>query len=80
MTGPEVRAWRDRPVLPAHAEGAVLAYLAVWLCSTDPGEESSTGSDDELAHSLAAIEATGFDIHGDDLDASLDLVTVAVRR
>jgi len=33
-----------------------------------------------LLSDVAAIEASGFDIHGDDLDASLDLVAVAVRR
>ncbi|SFW91762.1 Methyltransferase domain-containing protein [Amycolatopsis australiensis] len=33
-----------------------------------------------LLADVAAIEATGFAIHGDDLDASLDLVAVAVRR
>ncbi len=33
-----------------------------------------------LLADVAAIAATGFDIHGDDLDASLDLIAVAVRR
>jgi len=34
---------------------------------------------DDLLADIAAIEADDFDIHGDDLDASLDLVAVAVR-
>jgi hypothetical protein len=33
-----------------------------------------------LLADVAAIEATGFEIHRDDVDASLDLVAVAVRR
>jgi len=35
---------------------------------------------EELLTDVAAIDADGFDIHGDDLDASLDLIAVAVRR
>ena len=33
-----------------------------------------------LLADVAAIEASGFEIHGDDLDTSLDLIAVAVRR
>ena len=33
-----------------------------------------------LLADVAAIEASGFEIHGEDLDTSLDLIAVAVRR
>jgi hypothetical protein len=33
-----------------------------------------------LLADVAAIEAGGFEIHGEDVDSSLDLIAVAVRR
>ena len=68
--GPRVRTLDER-----HGGSIIDAQLDVVMGHL-PG--TAPWPDDLLAD-IAAIGADDFDIHGDDLDASLDLVAIAVR-
>lgn len=68
--GPRLRAIDER-----HGGSIIDAQLEVVMGSL-PGQARWP---EALLADVAAIRAEDFDIHGDDLDASLDLVAVAVR-
>jgi SAM-dependent methyltransferase len=69
--GPALRALDDR-----HGGSIIDAQLAVVMGQL-PGEARWPT---ELLADIAAIRAEDFEIHGERLDASLDLIAVAVRR
>jgi SAM-dependent methyltransferase len=69
--GPALRALDDR-----YGGSIIDAQLAVVMGQL-PGEAQWPA---ELLADIAAIRAEVFEIHGDRLDTSLDLIAVAVRR
>jgi SAM-dependent methyltransferase len=69
--GPALRALDDQ-----YGGSIIDAQLAV-VMGQMPGEAQWPA---ELLADIAAIRAEDFEIHGDRLDASLDLIAVAVRR